>query len=191
MFVFMFGGIALAVVVAAVVGATLRTLQRRRVPRVLANLAGKEILLVEPGAVWGGRQSLGSGQLRGSGVLVLTSDLLYYEMSSPRRVTKIPLRGVLEIETPRRYLGNVAVRPMLKVSFKTKVRSRDAVAWVVPRAEEWVERIAELCPDAEVVRPQVEDDGEAEGMGQPESDTGPAGAGQSSGAAAGEAGEGA
>jgi hypothetical protein len=88
--------------------------------------------LVVPGANFFGLESLGAGQVRGNGTLVLTGTELYFEKLVPRQDFHIPLSSISAIETPTSHLGKTVGRRLLKIRYRDDAGTTDAIAWYVP-----------------------------------------------------------
>ena len=89
-----------------------------------------------------GLESLGHFQIRGNGVLVLTSEQLYFLSALPRRELIIPIESITAIKNPRSHLGKSNVVKLLRVEFTAKSGGKDAVAWMVGRdVEAWTEAV--------------------------------------------------
>jgi hypothetical protein len=101
---------------------------------------GRQVLLEAWGANFFGQVSTGGGQIRGNGVLALTSKELIFILAYPRRVTEIPLNTITSVSLARSHLGRTIVSPLLKVEFQGK-EGNDAVAWAVPDPHRWIKAI--------------------------------------------------
>lgn len=130
-----------AVVFAAALVAVLlgiaRSLEKRRAAEVLARFAGQEILGATSNALFFGQQSRGRGQVRGNGVLVLTPELLVFELWSPRRRFEIPVGSITAVSTPKSHLGKSRFRPLLKVEYENRGGQVDSCAWLIGNLETW------------------------------------------------------
>ena len=98
-------------------------------------------ILTSPMANLFGIQSGGMKQIRGNGILLLTSSGLYFRMLLPGRELLVPLRSITSVETPKSFLGKTKGRKLLKVDFRNDVGGTDSAAWLVPDLEKWVEAI--------------------------------------------------
>ncbi|MBN1435267.1 hypothetical protein JW921_10940 [Candidatus Fermentibacterales bacterium] len=135
------GGLLLFVLALAVV----RVLLRRRTAAMIERFGGSEIVMVSPGASFFGLESRGMGQVRGNGVLLLTSGQLCFEMLLPRRVFTIPLETVTGVQIVKSHLGKSRACPLLKVSFAGPA-GPDSAAWALGNPEEWVGAISGRLP---------------------------------------------
>ena len=124
-------------VVMAVVRIALAWLRRRTYEHIRRKYAGKLIVRESIGANFFGRTSLGMGQVRGNGALVLTPGELYFMMFVPRRELTIPLDRITFLSTPRSHLGKTVVMKLLRVDF-TSESGEDAAAWAVQDPGQWV-----------------------------------------------------
>jgi hypothetical protein len=124
-------------VVMVVIRFAIAWLRRRTREHIRRKFAGKLIVRDSIGANFFGRLSVGMGQIRGNGVLVLTPDELYFMMFVPRREVTIPLDRITSVSTPRSHLGKTVGIKLLRVDFASE-SGEDAVAWAVQRLGQWV-----------------------------------------------------
>jgi hypothetical protein len=124
-------------VVMAVVRFVIAWLRRRTCEHIRRKFAGKLIVRESIGANFFGRSSLGMGQIRGNGVLVLTPGELYFMMFAPRREVTIPLSSITSLSTPHSHLGKTVVMKLLRVDFESE-SGEDAAAWAVRDPGQWV-----------------------------------------------------
>lgn len=117
-------GIGLAVGLLRYSAARVETM-RQRFPDARFILAGANCY---------GRQSRGSGQMRGNGTLVLTDTELIFEHWLPRSETRIPLRAIDQVDTTKSFRRKWSLRPLLRVIFRTETGATDAIAWLVEDA---------------------------------------------------------
>ena len=90
-----------------------------------------------------GLRSAGRGQIRGTGMLVLTDDELRFRQWVPRRETRIPLAAVTSVGRERWWLGKTVGRQLLRVSWLGEGGAEDAMAWQVRDLDGW---LAEIGP---------------------------------------------
>ena len=90
-----------------------RAIEKKRAAEVMARFAGQEVLGASSQALFFGQESKGMGQVRGNGVLVLTPELLYFELWAPRRRFEIPVESITAVSSPRSHLGKSRFRPLL------------------------------------------------------------------------------
>lgn len=124
-------------VVMAVIRFAIAWLRRRTYEHIRRKFAGKLIVRESIGANFFGRASLGMGQIRGNGVLVLTPGELFFLMFVPRRELTIPLDTITAVSTPRSHLGKTVVMKLLRVDFASET-GEDAAAWSVQDPGRWV-----------------------------------------------------
>ena len=123
----------------------LKTLFRKRRDEVERLFTGRNIILQHNFTHFYGLESLGYFQIRGNGVLVLTSEQLYFLNALPRRELIIPIESITAIKNPRSHLGKSNIVKLLRVEFTTKSGSKDAVAWMVGRdVEAWTEAVERI-----------------------------------------------
>ncbi len=124
---------------------TLSLLKRRALEDLRRRLAGRTIVRIDRRANFFGVESKGQAQLRGNGVLVLTSGQLVFEMLLPRREMVMDLSRVRRLASVRSHLHKSVMRPLLRVEFDDGAGGTDAVAWYVRDVDEWITAIAALC----------------------------------------------
>jgi hypothetical protein len=93
-----------------------------------------------------GLESLGPTQVRGTGKLALLEDELVFVQWAPRRVTRIPLGAIAEIETPRAFLGKTAGVRLLAVSWRTAEGAQERAAWEVGDLGGWQAALSSARP---------------------------------------------
>ncbi|NHJ46301.1 MAG: hypothetical protein FK733_00805 [Asgard group archaeon] len=111
----------------------------KRSQNIIDKFNSEDILRISKGANFFGQESIGSRQIRGNGVLILTSDELYFEMWVPKnRICRIQIRDILKIETTKWHLKKTKSRMLLKVVFTNKQGETDSGAWLVSDLNQWV-----------------------------------------------------
>lgn len=85
-----------------------------------------------------GLRSAGRGQVRGTGMLVLTDDELRFRQWVPNRETRIPLAAVTDVGRERWWLGKTVGRRLLRVTWLGEGGAEDAMAWQVRDLEGWL-----------------------------------------------------
>ncbi|MHA1121367.1 MAG: hypothetical protein ACTSPC_00965 [Candidatus Heimdallarchaeota archaeon] len=108
---------------------------------ILKKFGDKDIIRVFVGANFFGQESLKLRQVRGNGVLVLTSKELYFEMWIPKRVFRIPLYSIIDFEETKWHLRKTKNRPLLKIIFTNQKGETDSAAWIVRDLDLWVNDI--------------------------------------------------
>jgi hypothetical protein len=116
---------------------SLRRKIRRRTAEIATQFTGGDVLLITPSANFFGQESKGIRQARGSGMLVLTRDRLYFELYIPKRITDIQLSAISAIETPGSHLGKTKMTPLLKVFYTNANNQSDSAAWLVNDLGKW------------------------------------------------------
>jgi len=133
--------IAASLILAAGLVFLLRGLLKAAMAEVNARYPEHVRLLTSPMANLFGIQSGGMKQIRGNGILLLTSSQLYFRMLLPRRELLVPLGSITSVETPKSYLGKTRGRKLLEIDFRNDIGGTDSAAWLVPDLEKWVETI--------------------------------------------------
>ena len=85
-----------------------------------------------------GLQSAGRGQVRGTGLLVLTDRELRFRQLVPQRETRIALASVADVGRERWWLGKTVGRPLLRVTWRADDGTEDAMAWQVRDLDAWL-----------------------------------------------------
>ena len=119
----------------------LRKLQKNAIEELSVSYPEHTRILTSPMANLFGLESKGMKQVRGNGILLLTSSRLYYRMLLPKKEILIPLHNIDSVETPKSFLGKTKGMKLLKVNFRNDTGARDSAAWLVDRLEEWVETL--------------------------------------------------
>ncbi len=84
-----------------------------------------------------GVTSLGRGQARGNGTLVLTGDALRFFQWVPAREFTIPLAQVTAVEEVRSHLGKTVGARLVKVTWETS-QGPDSIAIQAPGHTNWL-----------------------------------------------------
>jgi len=136
--------IAGALFLVAVLVLFLKRLQTGAMEEVLREYPLHTHVIVSPMANMFGLKSRGVKQIRGNGVLVLTSSLLYFRMILPAKKILIPVSSITGVETPKSFAGKSKGVRLLKVDFRATNGKSESAAWLVDRLEEWVSGLHKL-----------------------------------------------
>ncbi len=117
---------------------------KKRTREIEEQFARKDVLLTSRGANFFGQESKGLGQVRGNGVLILTTNELYFGMWTPKKELKIPILAIKSIENPKSFLGKSVFRKLLKITFVNDLGDLDAAAWYVKDLDSWAHELARL-----------------------------------------------
>ena len=98
-------------------------------------------------AMFKAQRSNGYSQSQGTGYLVLTDEVLYFEMSLLDKVVSIPVTSITRVGETRRLLGVGTIRPMLEVEFEDANGEMDAIALSVKELAAWKVEIARAMSD--------------------------------------------
>ncbi len=109
----------------------------KRAKEVLNKFEGKKVLGISSNANFFGVESLGAAQLRGNGVLLLTSEEFFFEMWMPKKEFHISISSIINIEVVKSHLGKTKSRPLLKVVFQNVKGETDSAAWLVGNIPHW------------------------------------------------------
>ncbi|OFW55500.1 MAG: hypothetical protein A2Y75_09265 [Candidatus Solincola sediminis] len=124
----------------------IKRLQSKTLKMMQSELEGEEIYNLR-GCNFFGLLSSGAGQLRGNGLLALTSGGLRFRMLLPPRRLDIPLEAIEEISYPEWFLGKTKTKELLRVDFKDEKGNRDAAAWLISDPQGWGEAVKALRED--------------------------------------------
>jgi hypothetical protein len=117
---------------------------KRRYNQILSNFEESQICLVSANPNFYGQYSLGKGQIRGNGVLILTSDSLFFEMYFPKKKFDFPLKNIKEVDTIKSFLGKTQFRQLIRISFFNDKGEEDSAAWLVKDLDVWINRIKQI-----------------------------------------------
>jgi hypothetical protein len=131
------------------------SLAKRVAVDVVASLGGDAAVLeIEKSANCLGVRSLGLGQIRGNGCLVLTSDEIHFRLWMPSRTTRVPLEAVTAVGTGRAFMGKATAYKHVRVTWAKGDGPDDEVAWIVRDADRW-ERAINAAVEKKSGRRQV------------------------------------
>ena len=86
-----------------------------------------------------GLTSLGVGQLRGTGTLVLTDGEVAFAQWRPDRLVRIPRPAIVEVDTTRTHLGKTMNQDVLRIRWaNTETGVEDTVAFFVRDLDPWL-----------------------------------------------------
>ena len=88
--------------------------------------------------------SSGIAQVRGNGLLALTSAGLRFRMLAPKRTLFIPRASVHGVSNPRWFLKKSKARDLLRVDFINDQGQEDAAAWLLRDLPWWNEAVESL-----------------------------------------------
>jgi len=121
-----------------------KKLFKTRISEILDKFKDKNIILSLNSANFFGQQSRKSTQVRGNGVLILTTEDLYFEMWRPKKILQIPINSILKIEITKSFLHKSVFRKLLKVVFTNQEGEEDAAAWWVTSLDKWIEELEKV-----------------------------------------------
>ena len=108
----------------------------KRIDELKQRYRDKQIL-AEANANYFGVESQGMTQMRGNGLLFLTSHELVFGMFTPATEVVIPLANIARIDIVKWHLGKSVFKPLLKVYFINDEGAQDSVAWWIASPEDW------------------------------------------------------
>ena len=115
-----------------------------RLNDVMENFKDEHVIRVFGRANFFGQESLGVGQVRGNGVLVLTDTELYFELWYPTKIVRIPITSIQRIDTPISHLTKTRFKELLKVFFTNEKHQDDSAAWLITHLREWKDALEQL-----------------------------------------------
>lgn len=136
--------VAGAVLLVIVLVSFVRRRLRSTLDSVLLEYPEHVRIITSPMANFFGLASRGMGQVRGNGVLILTSSSLYFRMLLPSRELEIPIAAISGVRTPKSFLGKTKGRKLLQVDFRGTSGEGDSAAWLVGDLDRWVTEIEKL-----------------------------------------------
>lgn len=113
---------------------------KKRIKEIFEPFKGISMVKSAQNVNFFGQESKGLGQVRGNGSLILTESELYFAMWTPKRILRIPIHMITQVENPppKWHLKKTMNRSLLKVNFTNEQGQDDSAAWIVPELEEWI-----------------------------------------------------
>ena len=108
---------------------------KKRINEILEKY--EDILIYDEMANFFGLESLGVWKIRGNGVLLLTNEMLFYEMWKPKKELSISIESMIKITNPKSHLHRSVFKPLLKIIFKNENDEIDSAAWYVRNLNQW------------------------------------------------------
>ncbi|MFW9852582.1 MAG: hypothetical protein ACFFDS_06550 [Candidatus Thorarchaeota archaeon] len=122
----------------------IRKIFKKRYNQILRSFEESQISLKATNPNFYGQFSLGRGQVRGNGVLILTADNLFFEMYFPKKKFTFPLKNIRSVDTVKSFLGKTQFRQLLQISFINDDGEEDSAAWLVKDLDVWLSRIKQV-----------------------------------------------
>ena len=122
----------------------LKKIFKKRIKEIFEKFPVSDILISDELANFFGLESLGAWKVRGNGVLILTSEELFFGMWKPKKEIVIPIKSILDITNPKSFMHRSIFRPLLKINFKNPSGDFDSAAWYVRHLKERNEILNEL-----------------------------------------------
>jgi len=133
-------GLAMLVVPVLVI----RRVGRRVMAEVLQKYPEHTLSRIDPLANLFGVRSRGMKQIRGNGVLLVTSGELYFRMLAPRRELTVPVRDIIGMGVEKSFLGKSKGIPLLRVDYRDGIGGTDSAAWAVRDVSGWLSTLETL-----------------------------------------------
>lgn len=136
--------IVVAVILVTLVGVfwTLGRVTRKRAALIAERFPNTKLIV--PMANFFGQESKGVTQLRGNGIMVITSSEVYFQQLVTNREWHIAFGSIQEVETVKSHLGKTIGRPLLKIRYINPEGRVDTVAWWVRNLDEVLQTIESL-----------------------------------------------
>ena len=97
-----------------------------------------------------GLTSLGAGQLRGTGTLVLTDDEVAFAQWRPDRLVRIPRASIAAVDTTRTHLGKAMKADLLRIRWTdAETEVEDTIALFVRDLRPWIDDLDGTMPPEE------------------------------------------
>ena len=141
--------LAILAAVFAVAFVLIKRLRVRAAAALRSDTAGEKVYHVADCNFFGVLSS-GTAQVRGNGLLALTSGGLRFRMLTPQRTLFIPRESIRAVSHPRWFLKKTKARDLLRVDFNNSAGEEDAAAWIVGDLPWWDEAIAALTSGDEI-----------------------------------------
>ena len=94
-----------------------------------------------------GLTSLGVGQLRGTGTLILTDGEVAFAQWRPDRLVRIPRPAIVEVDTTRTHLGKTMSRDLLRIRWgNAETDVEDTIAFFVRDLDPWLDDLGGQRP---------------------------------------------
>lgn len=120
-------------------------MMKRRHEKFLQNPMFQHIELSDGMANFFGSSSLTRRQIRGNGLLALTSEALVFKMYAGQREINIPIRDLLSADKADSFMGKTIFRKLLEIKYKTSSGEETSV-WYVKNLDTWIEKIKAHLP---------------------------------------------
>ena len=101
---------------------------QKRISEILNQFDQNDIEFVSENVNFFGIQSHKKRQVRGNGTLILTKNLLFFEMWWPKRQFSIEIKQIEGLEIVKSFLGKTRFKPLLKVKFLDANGIKDSMA---------------------------------------------------------------
>ena len=114
---------------------------KKRKKEIIAKFQDEDILEISLFSNFYGIASKKFKQIRGNGVLILTKEKNFYGMFIPRKEIHINLSSIIEVNSPKWFLGKTRFRPLLRIDFINEEGKTDSAGWEVRNLDRWVSKI--------------------------------------------------
>ena len=117
---------------------------KKKALKVVERFQDQKVLITST-ANFFGQESKGLKQVRGMSQVVLLPNELYSEMLFPKRILRIPISEIREVDiTKKWFLKKSRNKNLLIVHFINESGEEDSAGWQIPRLESYKRVIDEL-----------------------------------------------
>jgi hypothetical protein len=128
--------LALSLLVSALVAIVIVRSSRGRAQERLTEVPGEVRRSIAATSM--GMSTLGPGQLRGTGTLVLTDGEVAFAQWRPDRLVRIPRAAIIEVDTTRTHLGKTMKQDLLRIRWNDETAGEDTIALFVRELDPWL-----------------------------------------------------
>ena len=102
----------------------------KRIQEVQKEIDGQSILYTDRSANFFGQVSRGYKQIRGNGILFITSEQILFNMWFPDKKLFIPVSSIISFKSPKSFLGKTKLSRLVQIDFYNESGYPDAAAWL-------------------------------------------------------------
>jgi len=115
----------------------LKKIFKKRISEIREKYKDENVLIINDTSNFFGLESLGVWKVRGSGVLLLTEEELFFGMWKPKKELLIPVKSIIKVTNPKSHMHRSAFRPLLKITFNNEKGESDSAAWYIRNLDKW------------------------------------------------------
>ncbi|TFF87704.1 MAG: hypothetical protein EU548_09900 [Promethearchaeota archaeon] len=114
---------------------------KRRTSKILKQYPDGEIIKKSIPATYLGGEKRKFNLFRGTGLLILTKDNLYFEYIIPRKKIQIPIKAINKVELTKWFSKRTKGKPVIKISFINRKGKSVSKGWIVKESQKWLDLI--------------------------------------------------